>query len=780
MKLHIDNQGFEGSVPTNRIPFKISANAKLFGILSDGIYKDKISAVIRELSCNAYDAHVDAKQAKPFRVQVPTQIEPTFSVEDEGTGIDPAKIADIFWTYGESTKTNNNDTIGALGLGSKSPFAYTKSSFTVKNRFAGNEHTYFCFINENGTPDGSEVMVEPTDKPAGVTVELAVRTEDINAFKARIKRFFKNWPTRPEFVGSTLDVPTPAQLFSGTDWYYEKVAAYGTDGEEKCIALMGNVPYPIDLSSIPNPSKWLKFVTQNSFRIKFPLGSLSFQASREELSYEEPTILALEAAAKKLVDELRATLKASIIAAANNTSYGLWASYRERLIATRFNNVDLIGSLFAKTEVFTVNGNSFTAEQLDATEIILKHPGLSDLAILEPLRYSSNSSFASLKNKRTVLMSKAVDPQGLPLPKAITKNTTWFSSTLQPRVTVFGNQPADLLFHGYTPTETYMSVVFSGTTLDFLINDVGTRGRDAARLLGKKRAFYYVDTPKTIQSAAAVAEITAMLKGTLGEGMTIGLLSKQPDFVLPTTSREAPVTKPRGHMEVRVFDPMGRSPSEYVNIDPAGYTAYYITTSREDAALVKDTVKPLLETLGRYNLVDTKGVNFICRNAEDIALFIKKGANLTHIKDMWPQAAKDAVQEAVNKLATTESEQLEYRTRNFLHEFTNNKKLRNALDQASNLVRLYNIYTAQNSIKTNKRVTDLAGLAKYLDIKATMALTVNTAKKMTELYPMLNLITVSSFDIDKTHIAALSQYVAYIDSTSVGLAMKAELDITNP
>ena len=40
--------------------FRIRNSAKAFGILSSGLYANKIRAVIREISCNAVDSHVAA------------------------------------------------------------------------------------------------------------------------------------------------------------------------------------------------------------------------------------------------------------------------------------------------------------------------------------------------------------------------------------------------------------------------------------------------------------------------------------------------------------------------------------------------------------------------------------------------------------------------------------------------------------------------------------------------------------------------------------------------
>ena len=53
--------------------FSIAQTSKMFKILSDSLYSDKVMAVIRELSTNANDAHVAAGNKNPFKVTLPTQ-----------------------------------------------------------------------------------------------------------------------------------------------------------------------------------------------------------------------------------------------------------------------------------------------------------------------------------------------------------------------------------------------------------------------------------------------------------------------------------------------------------------------------------------------------------------------------------------------------------------------------------------------------------------------------------------------------------------------------------
>jgi hypothetical protein len=111
-----------GTGPTSG--FRIETNAYAFQMLSSGVYSDKISAVLREIGCNAADAHTAAgKRDMPFEVKLPTQLDPQFWIKDCGPGLDEDGVRGLYTTYFSSTKRDSNDFTGAFGLGSKSPFS---------------------------------------------------------------------------------------------------------------------------------------------------------------------------------------------------------------------------------------------------------------------------------------------------------------------------------------------------------------------------------------------------------------------------------------------------------------------------------------------------------------------------------------------------------------------------------------------------------------------------------------------------------------------------------
>lgn len=276
--------------------FRIRNSAKAFNILSSGLYANKIRAVIRELSCNALDAHVAAgKKDTPFEVHLPHALEPWFSVRDFGVGLNHDQVTSIYTTYFESTKTNSNDFVGGLGLGSKSPFSYT-DNFTVTAIKDGRKGIYTAFINEAGVPSIALMTEEQCAEPNGVEVKFSVNERfDFEKFRSEARYVFEYFEHHPTILGFKDYVKRERKyetkdIIPGVHSYHDgNYMAHST-------AVMGNIPYPIQ---IPNAELVLgtnlNSLLKCGLEMHFDIGELDFQASREGLSYIAPTIAAIKA-----------------------------------------------------------------------------------------------------------------------------------------------------------------------------------------------------------------------------------------------------------------------------------------------------------------------------------------------------------------------------------------------------------------------------------------------------------------------------------------------------
>jgi hypothetical protein len=287
--------------------FTIEASAKAFSILSDGLYADKIKAVIRELSTNAYDAHIEVgKGDEPFLVHLPNRFEPNFYIRDYGTGLSHEDCMNLYTTYFGSTKTDSNDAIGCLGLGSKSPFAYT-DSFTVTSYFNGEKRVYNSFKNEHDEPVFVLLSEEASDEVNGIEVMLSVAEYDVEEFKDKAQEIYQYFKVIPKFDDDT-EIVVPEYLLKGSIWGLQaKDNKRSYHQSFEAGAIMGQVRYPIDVDQIEDSN--VRSLLNSGVEIHFDIGDLDITPSRESLSYNEYTKKSIIDTCGYVIEEMKEVLQ---------------------------------------------------------------------------------------------------------------------------------------------------------------------------------------------------------------------------------------------------------------------------------------------------------------------------------------------------------------------------------------------------------------------------------------------------------------------------------------
>lgn len=273
--------------------FKIKATAHSFRILSSGLYANKIRAVLREYACNAFDAHVmNGNVTTPFDIHLPNSLEPYFSCRDYGIGLDDHQVRHIFTTYFESLKTDSNEVIGGLGLGSKSAFAVV-DNFTVTAIKNGSKGVYTAFISENGVPSIALMAQEETTEPNGVEIRFTVEDSyDFRKFQSEAQHVYKHFKLRPVVSGGIGEFTFTDPAYSDRDiipGVHANERGYGNS-----YAIMGNIEYPLDVPGNMDLGE-VGHLLRCGLTIEFAIGELDIQASREGLSYIPETIAAIKA-----------------------------------------------------------------------------------------------------------------------------------------------------------------------------------------------------------------------------------------------------------------------------------------------------------------------------------------------------------------------------------------------------------------------------------------------------------------------------------------------------
>jgi len=314
--------------------FHIRESAKAFAILSSSLYSKKIRAIIRELSCNCRDSRIAAGMSEDFFVHLPTRMEPEFWVKDEGLGLSNDEVMNLYTTYFESTKTSSNQFVGALGLGSKSPFSYTEN-FTVTAIKDGIRGVYSAYIDEKGVPAIVCLLQGPTDEPNGVEVRMAVAEKDHREFLTEAQSIY-NW----------FDIKPSCNL--PIDNYYQtkefKNKDYSTNSSSKSIIIMGGVAYDFELSDFVKLTPSIKFL----FRVS--IGDVDVLPSREGLQNTAKTKEVIVSEYTRIMEVSMAKVKVeldSIDATYEKLSY-LNANGGIDLLENHA-KIELKNSLFSKT-----------------------------------------------------------------------------------------------------------------------------------------------------------------------------------------------------------------------------------------------------------------------------------------------------------------------------------------------------------------------------------------------------------------------------------------------
>ncbi len=286
--------------------FRIAATSKAFDILSSKLYTDPRLAIVRELSTNAFDAQVEAgTSATPFKVHLPNMLEPYFLIRDYGTGISPENMVTVYSTYFESTRSDSDDFVGALGLGSKSPFSYT-DQFTVTTYWNGKEYCYSAFKNERGEPSITLLSEDDTDQPNGLEVRININEGDAADFIDAAKKVYRFFPVRPMIHGAKIDFPQNPPVFENQHYQvYDESSVV----DNQISIVMGNVLYPVDTEQLKHRLGRCAHVV-----LFMPIGTCEVAASREELHYDKDgkTIKAIQQRLNAVMTDIDEKIKAEL------------------------------------------------------------------------------------------------------------------------------------------------------------------------------------------------------------------------------------------------------------------------------------------------------------------------------------------------------------------------------------------------------------------------------------------------------------------------------------
>lgn len=296
---------------TAQIDMGISNSAEFFQILSSTLYSDQMLAVVRETTCNAWDAHVESG-----RTDMPIQITVDSTkvvIRDFGHGIHHDNMGPIYGIYGASTKKNDGLQTGGFGLGCKAPFAYT-DHFQVTSNHAGTK-TIYSMSKSSAQVGGKPAIIPITSfatEDTGLEVSINIKREDMPRFLKLFRLIVRNGEMNAEINGKLAEV-TPYSKAKNGFVILSRTPMHEENTSSRICVRYGNVIYPLTAhaelkdyqaltSMLDRMPRSNGYNNDNTLVLLAPPHSISVTPSREALSMQEHTINTVNKLIKNLIE----------------------------------------------------------------------------------------------------------------------------------------------------------------------------------------------------------------------------------------------------------------------------------------------------------------------------------------------------------------------------------------------------------------------------------------------------------------------------------------------
>lgn len=308
MKLQVDKKEFDITGDgIEEKEFSIDTNSDMIiKLLRDKMYQNKIGAVCREVISNSRDANRENnKKHVPVKVELihnKSYISDEYSISfsDEGIGINPERMDNIFLKYGSSTKRDTNDYTGGFGIGAKTPFAYSDEFFIDTVVSIAGENILFQYqalIISDGVRESSKMILintEKTKQNTGTKITIPVQEEDVKEFRDELIYTTLFWSVKPEFIGFNFEDKKQLNIVYEHDKFMF-VKDYFIFGDNSYIILIDEIPYVFDNNKLSEINENLsnEFMIKNKsfkFVLKFKTGEITVSGSREDVEYTKENI----------------------------------------------------------------------------------------------------------------------------------------------------------------------------------------------------------------------------------------------------------------------------------------------------------------------------------------------------------------------------------------------------------------------------------------------------------------------------------------------------------
>lgn len=339
MKLQDVRPGFEGSAGAPEQFFSIKDTGMIFDILRNKMYSNPILAIAREITSNARDAHREVgKPEEPITIVLPNTLDWNYHIRDNGPGISPDRMSNIFIQYTASTKRDDNIQTGGFGLGAKTPFSYS-DTFTIVTVHNHIKYQYAAYIDPSRVGKLRLMSEEPTTEANGTEIIIPVESKDAKYFAEWTEHACRHWTVKPIIKGGTIAWKTPTVVLEGTGWAIASTHEYNRSVK----LVIDGIEYPLAMDALRTyANTQLIDSCRGDIIMYFGVGELTLSASREQVYLDKRTQEKIQLRLKSMENDIKKLLDTKIDSFPN-----LWEAhiYYRKELNTAFSNLDFLGKL---------------------------------------------------------------------------------------------------------------------------------------------------------------------------------------------------------------------------------------------------------------------------------------------------------------------------------------------------------------------------------------------------------------------------------------------------
>lgn len=289
-----------GDVEQNTVGIMDKSMDKIIALLSTKLYSDPIGSFLREITSNAWDSHVEAGNDNPVLIKIgrdPVNESNIYIlIRDYGTGLSPERFDEVYKYMGSTTKDDSDDYIGCFGLGKFSSLAVSEV-VDITSYYQGTEYSYLMY--KNGT---------------GINIDLinTKETDELNGLSVVVKTSLHNYHEVIRSIRSQL------KFFEGVylEDLYKNNVDFNTrkniefnhfslnEFTHRLEVQLGKCTYPLDFNLIANSNSIINKLKRTEIALKFDIGELDINPTRETLHYTDRTVKNIIAKVEKTIEEL--------------------------------------------------------------------------------------------------------------------------------------------------------------------------------------------------------------------------------------------------------------------------------------------------------------------------------------------------------------------------------------------------------------------------------------------------------------------------------------------